>query len=642
MKRIATFLFVLFFSAAFSQNPTYQQKLYYSCKLWGFVKYYHSEVSTCKVNWDSVLLANLPKIKNAVTKNDFNDVLDSMLLAAGPMAIDTTPFPDVLAPELKRNRDWTWWVNDTMIRSDVKIQLDTIRNNFRPHVVCWVKFNDYSNPNYFSYLVFPKDSLMLNVNTNVNYPDEWTRLLVLFKYWNIIKIFNPYNYVLDNSIDSILYNNALPFAVATNDSVFVTAIMQTAANLDDAHVEGHTGSALMEVPEDAIPSYLKIAYIPNKYLVVKSNIAGISKGDEILSVDGLTPIQIENKVRPYVSVGNISVFRRYVADYFLLGGKMWSTAIIVYKDSLGNNQTISKLRNTYGSSAWFSTWYPNDTLKNTKWAKWNCNVGYVNMGKLQPSDVNAMYGALQNTSAIIFDIRNYPNGTGWPIMDLLYPSRMSFAKYLVPDLTYPGTVFWANDSLGINNNPTPYNGQVIILMNEETQSQAEFTCMMLEAIPNTIKVGSQTTGADGNVSFFNLSQEIDAGFTSLGVFYPNGDSTQRIGIVPDTVVYPTQIGIRHGRDEVLEKALQIANCTGIKDIAEQHRSIKIYPNPSAGKFIIEASGELQAYNMLGEKIYSQQLVSEKSEIDLSSRSKGIYFLKVQSGDKIYSGKVIIQ
>lgn len=44
--------------------------------------------------------------------------------------------------------------------------------------------------------------------------------------------------------------------------------------------------------------------------------------------------------------------------------------------------------------------------------------------------------------------------------------------------------------------------------------------------------------------------------SGLGVFYPDGSPTQRIGIVPDVVVSPTIEGIRSGRDEVLEAALR--------------------------------------------------------------------------------------
>jgi C-terminal processing protease CtpA/Prc len=45
--------------------------------------------------------------------------------------------------------------------------------------------------------------------------------------------------------------------------------------------------------------------------------------------------------------------------------------------------------------------------------------------------------------------------------------------------------------------------------------------------------------------------------TGIGVYYPKGKETQRIGIVPDIEVKPTIQGIKDGRDELLEKAIKI-------------------------------------------------------------------------------------
>jgi C-terminal processing protease CtpA/Prc len=45
--------------------------------------------------------------------------------------------------------------------------------------------------------------------------------------------------------------------------------------------------------------------------------------------------------------------------------------------------------------------------------------------------------------------------------------------------------------------------------------------------------------------------------SGIGVYYPDGTETQRVGIVPDVECKPTIQGIREGRDEVLEKAIEI-------------------------------------------------------------------------------------
>jgi C-terminal processing protease CtpA/Prc len=99
---------------------------------------------------------------------------------------------------------------------------------------------------------------------------------------------------------------------------------------------------------------------------------------------------------------------------------------------------------------------------------------------------------------------------------------------------------------------------MIILVNEETQSNGEFTAMGFRKAKNATVVGSQTAGADGNVTpMFNLPGGISTVFTGLGVYYPDGKETQRIGIVPDVVVKPTIKGISEGKDEVLDKAMEI-------------------------------------------------------------------------------------
>ena len=45
--------------------------------------------------------------------------------------------------------------------------------------------------------------------------------------------------------------------------------------------------------------------------------------------------------------------------------------------------------------------------------------------------------------------------------------------------------------------------------------------------------------------------------SAIGVYYPDGKETQRIGIIPDIKIKPTIRGIIEGRDEMLEKAIEI-------------------------------------------------------------------------------------
>jgi len=583
---------------------------------------------------------------------EFNNVLDTMLKAAGPMTIATSPLPDTLPAALKRNRNFNW-ITDSIFRKDVADKLDTIKTNFRPHPICWVQNNTYTT-NYGGWLVFPYDSLMLITNTYSNYPDEAHRLLVLFKHWNIINYFDPYTYVFDKPMDSILWSVEIPIASAQDDNSFYLAIKKMTSQFDDAHVEGGTYSYDLTFPYRGyyFPEIV-LDYADNKYIVAKSGIPGIYSGDALVSIDGLTTSQWEDSLKNYISAGNISVFHRFMY-YYLTGGPYGSVAEIKVLDSSGNTKTINSRRLDYLSDGWFPAYgYPVDSLNSVKWTTIGCNIGYVNMGNLTTSDVNNMYSELMNKSAIIFDLRNYPNSTEGQIADLMYPNYTVFAKFSIPDVTYPGTFFWDNDGLGYNNNPNPYNGKVFILMNEQTQSQAEFSCMILGAIPNAIKIGSQTAGTDGNVTPFRISQDIYSAFTTLGTYYPNGDSTERIGIVPDLEVLPTQKGIRHGDDEVLDKALALACQAGINQTKQILPSIKIYPNPSNQSFYISSQGtgindflDVSMTDMTGNIVLQESIANNldnnTARIDISSISPGMYFVTVTNKMQTETVKIIKQ
>src|SRR5690606_31049474 len=94
------------------------------------------------------------------------------------------------------------------------------------------------------------------------------------------------------------------------------------------------------------------------------------------------------------------------------------------------------------------------------------------------------------------------------------------------------------------------------LVNEFSVSQSEYTAMAFRAGKNTTIMGSTTAGADGNVSEIWLPGGLRTMISGIGVYYPDGTETQRVGIIPDIEVKPTIDGIRNGRDEPLEKAIE--------------------------------------------------------------------------------------
>ena len=178
------------------------------------------------------------------------------------------------------------------------------------------------------------------------------------------------------------------------------------------------------------------------------------------------------------------------------------------------------------------------------------------MSTLEMKDVDQMMKTFENTKAIIIDIRNYPNFIPYLISNYLNSEKKDFVKIIIPDLKYPGKFIWKQNGVTGKNNKDYYKGKVVLLVNEETQSRAEFSVMCLQTANNVITIGSQTAGADGNLSFTEFIGGYKSFFSGTGIYYPDETITQRKGVKIDIEVNQTIKGIQEGRDEILEKAIE--------------------------------------------------------------------------------------
>lgn len=134
-----------------------------------------------------------------------------------------------------------------------------------------------------------------------------------------------------------------------------------------------------------------------------------------------------------------------------------------------------------------------------------------------------------------------------------------FVKFSVGSMINPGEFIFNQPLLVGGKRNDNYKNKIVIIINELTQSSAEYHTMAFRVAPNAIVLGSTTAGADGNVSTIILPGNIRTLISGIGVYYPDGTETQRVGIIPDLEMKPTIKGIRNGEDELLDKAIEIIN-----------------------------------------------------------------------------------
>lgn len=623
-----------------SQQISYRDRLYYTCRAWGLVKYHHSAVSNCEADWNAALIDALPAIKAAQDFDAFNDALFTMLREAGPMAVPIEPAP-VIPAELQINRDFDW-LQDGALRDDVRGVLDTVVQFFRPHEICFVD-SIYGTG---TYLTLPHDDPMLDVNAETRFPEEAQRLLSIFSYWNLLYYYNPNSHILDVPWESTLRENILTVAEAPDFAAYYDSYRRMAAALDDAHVDGHIRCS-RDWTAVFSPQIL-IGSTADGYTVLMSEVPEVAVGDILLSLNGTSVEDIEDSLRQFISAGNEYIFRTLVARRILLGFP--NTAVSMTFWNGADSYTHAQLRNFNMNKGWKWEYYPSDSLKDATWRMWEHDVGYVNMGWLQVDDVSRMYDAFRDTRAIIFDLRWNAYGTAPALADMMYPDSMLAINLIIPRFDFPGVFQTYPMAYGHKGNPTPYRGKVIILCNAETQSHGEWSAMILGAMPDAVIVGTPTAGADGNVTTFSLTRDITAGFTSLGVYWPDGRQTQRVGILPDSLVIPTREDIIRGRDPVLIRALQIAGVPVTVRTPPSPSAIVVernYPNPFVTHsrmhvtFTRTAHARITLHDMLGRQV---RLFADREwragrhtvTIDAAGLPAGSYICRVQTDGHVVS------
>lgn len=87
---------------------------------------------------------------------------------------------------------------------------------------------------------------------------------------------------------------------------------------------------------------------------------------------------------------------------------------------------------------------------------------------------------------------------------------------------------------------------------------------------------------------------------------------------------------------------------GVQDNATDETLIKLYPNPNTGRFMLELpetirQGTLLIANSLGQPVFQKALNNENFvQVDISTHTKGVYYVLISTPDTTYRKKVMLE
>ncbi len=510
-------------------------------RVWAFLKYHHPRVTSGKVPWDAELLRVLPRVLDArdtaEAESRMVDWIDSLgqVTPCDPCAQSAAGVQ--LAPRLE-------WLDDPKFAGDaLRKRLRTIHSNRTPHQQFYVSLQPNArNP------VFDNEPDY----ARLTFPDAGFQLLALFRFWSAVEYWFPYRSLIEVDWTETLREFIPRLAGAQTRNDYQLQLLALITRLGDSHANLWSSLALRP-PVGACQIPVNVRFIEGVPVVASySGDPGFFQmGDVLERLDGVAVAEQIERWRPYYSGSNDGSRLRDIA-HSMTRGACGPTSVTVKRD--GRELTLQAER-VPASTLNLRASHSNE-LEGASFRMLSPSVAYLKISTAKVDEISANITAARASEAIVVDLRGYPSEfVLFKLAGHFVTRDTAFARFAVPDLSNPGAFHWV-EPVTLQPRQPHYTGELLVLIDETTQSQAEYTAMALQAAPRSTLVGSPTAGADGNVSRLPLPGGLWSLFSGIGVYYPDKQPTQQIGIKPDVPARATVKGIRRGQDEVLAAALR--------------------------------------------------------------------------------------
>ncbi len=364
--------------------------------------------------------------------------------------------------------------------------------------------------------------------------------------YNVFQHFYPYFDVVEVDWTKELEKALLKCYTDKTENDHLITLQKFTASLKDGHIRVSNNNMERFVPP------ISWEWVENKLIItdIYDNIKGLEIGDEVLKINGQESVSFFNDINSKISAGTEG-WLKYRAQTESLYGSQDSKLIITLQDS---SIELSRDKDLYQANR-------QNSIPKVPYKEINEDIYYLNLDVVNMDKINKLLPKLKNYESIIFDLRGYPKGNHGVISHLLKTKDTTEGWMQVPQIIYPDQENIANwEKYEWNLQPaTPYLGdkQIIFITDGRAISYAESFMGYIEGYKLGNIVGQPTAGTNGNINPFELPGGYSLSWTGMKVIKHDGTQHHAIGIIPDIYVSRTIEGIKAGKDEFLDKAIEL-------------------------------------------------------------------------------------
>ncbi len=379
------------------------------------------------------------------------------------------------------------------------------------------------------------------------------RLLGLFKLWSAIRYFYPFPEMIAGDWNEVLSEFIPRVAAADDDYAHYHELQHMMARINDGHAflgAGFPAQYRPPIEIREIEGEAVIVSIDRNQSFQNPDLAGLEVGMIVTEVDG-KPIADCVEERLLWVPGATPQHRRYWAHNQLLTGPESTLVKLRVENGEGDARRAVLVRTVQTLTS-----DPSST-----WGWLSEEIGFIDLTRIDNTGLEQAIGEFVEADGLVVDLRGYPSSVGVGMaLDFFMDQAATVALIQIPLIYSPDADErgWRAISQRMGSGAIEaFEGAVVILTDVRAVSAAEYAQFSLLDSDRIVIVGEPTAGTTGNITYVEIPGPAYAGLTGEKVLHADGRPFQGIGILPDVGVHPTIQGIREGRDEILEKGIEV-------------------------------------------------------------------------------------
>lgn len=518
-----------------------ERELFYTAKIYGLIEYKstcHKEQYACELLY--------PILQEVVEENvsikSFNDKLQQALRTELARIGGETNADSLFAISEEG------WVRESSdLTQESKMLLGRLAHAYTQIDKTSASFATDNKPDG---LIRRRDSYR-----DLDWRNPLNRLIGLFDFYSFVYYFYPNRQLFEQPWDLSLQQAIPMFLYAESAVDYHKAIRYITARLNDSHASHSTAMDTLLFGERR--AGFRMRSLSGRWFVYSKRSANyptnVKIGDEVLSVNSIPIKHLSDSLALFVSASNASTRDKFLNNAIL------STPQESFVLKIRRNKDTLEVKERSEHMDYFNSLKLEEEGKmKPQWL--NDSVAYWHLASAKQDNVESFYRQVCNAQYIILDLRCYPYPSSFRELSKCFiPKTENFAYIVYPDSQRPGEFKYVPGAQHLGSE-LYYKGNVILIVDNQTESFSEYLCMMLQKNPKAITVGTSSSGANGNVHLYEFPGGVMTFLTGLGVLDSNYFPMNGRGVKIDVPVLFETDTILTNVDPYLSKAIEQTLC----------------------------------------------------------------------------------